>query len=53
MGHSMPTPSLLKNSSCTIYWRDKSLYTFLKGHSPKVNNVAGLDFELASFETTV
>ena len=33
--------------------KDKEVHTFSKGISPKVNVLAWLEFELASFETSV
>ena len=45
----MPNPSLLKNSSSTIWIKpgdDKGVYSFLKGISLKMNTIAWVEFEL-------
>ena len=57
MAYLLPKSFLLKDSSSTAQYirggGDKGVNTFIKVISPKVNVIAGLEFELASNAVTV
>ena len=50
MGHSIPNPSLLKNSSSE---RWEEIPTFPKGISPKVDVIVLVEFKLSHYDVTV
>ena len=51
----MPKKCLPKNSKyyLTRRWGDKEVHIFSKGICPKLNVIARLEFELASYEAAV